>query len=225
MARPVQTETAVSDDHRCQFLVPPYVGLREARRSSAFRRMLDDRFRPVAEVKPPRQPHLVDETLSPDPLDAPPIGERLVSEIAGPVGDLVGQTLERLSGHQLPDEGGTSLTQRAARAWKTPIEAMTCEQLRLLLSQDLGTPWIAPLACLVVTSRPNATVTYYPGDLAQEILRAFPMVYASDPKGARAVLASDFRWIEKLRATDEEFGSHSAVQADELLKAARALIS
>jgi hypothetical protein len=147
----------------------------------------------------------------------------LVSEIAGSIGDLAGKTLERLADLKLADDGATSLIQRATSAWKTPFDELTCEQLRLLLGQDLGTPWVAPLACLIVTRRPNATVSFYPGDLAQAILRNFPAVFAADPEGAREVLAADFAWIERLRETDIEFGTTNAADAIELLNAARAL--
>jgi hypothetical protein len=158
-----------------------------------------------------------------DSQRAPPIGECLVSEVAGSLGDLAGKTLERLTGMIFPDDETTSLVERATRAWKTPFDALTCEQLRLLLGQDMGTPWVAPLACLIVARLPNAMVTFYPGDLARTILREFPAVFAADPEGARAVLATDFRWVERLREIDAEFGTADAAEVDGLLCAARAM--
>jgi hypothetical protein len=167
----------------------------------------------------------VTEADGPTPysLDAPPIGDLLVSEVAGSLGDLAGKTLQCLTGVTIPDGGPTPLIQRVARAWKTPFDALTCEQLELLLSQDLGTSWVAPLACVVVARLPNAMVTFYPGDLAGTILREFPTVFAADPDGARAVLASDFTWIERLRETDAQFDTTSAEEMERVLHAARLL--
>ena len=164
----------------------------------------------------------LDQPIS-DPLAAPPIGDLLVSEVAGSLGDLTGKTLERLTGKMIPDDEITSLIERATRAWKTPLDALTCEQLRLLLSQDMGTPWVAPLACLIAARLPNAMVTFYPGDLVRTILRKFPAVFAADPDGARAVLATDFRWVEGLREIDAEFGTTNAAEVDGLLGVARTL--
>lgn len=159
-------------------------------------------------------------------IDTSPIGDLLVSDVLGSLGPLFEKTMEWLAGEVvLPDGGATSLIERATQAWKTPFGAMTCEQLRLLLSQDMGTPWVAPIACLVATRRPNATVTFYPGDLTRTILRAFPAVFEADAEGARSVLAGDFGWIEQLRQTDAEFGATEAADIEELLKKATALAS
>jgi hypothetical protein len=158
-----------------------------------------------------------------DMLHAPPIGELLVSEVVGSLGDLGGKTLERLTGEVFPDDETTSVIERATRAWKTPFDALTCEQLRLLLGQHMGTPWVAPLACMIVARLPNVMVTFYPGDLAGTILREFPTVFAADPDGARAVLATDFQWIERLREIDAEFGTADAAEVDGLLRAARGI--
>jgi hypothetical protein len=149
----------------------------------------------------------------------------MVSEVIGGLGELSGRTLERLTGMRLSDDGATSLMLRAARAWKTPIEVLTCEQLRLLLSQDLGTAWIGPLACMVAARFPNATVSFYPGDLAHTILRKFPAVFEGDPEGARAVLDADFDWIGALEEADVVFDTKEAAEAHEMLKSAQALAS
>jgi hypothetical protein len=102
---------------------------------------------------------------------------------------------------------------------------MTCEQLRLLLAQELGVAWIGPLACMIAARFPNATVTFYPGDLVHTILRTFPSVLEVDPKGALAVLDADFEWIESLGATDFEFNTTAAAEAYEILKSVKALAS
>jgi hypothetical protein len=161
----------------------------------------------------------------PNPLDASPIGELLVSDVVGSLGDLASKTLERLTGTTLSSDEPTSLVRRATLAWKTPLGALTCEQVRLLISQDMGTAWIAPVGCMIVKRLPDAMVTFYPGDLAGTILRQFPAVFAADPDGARELLAADFNWIDRLRQTDEEFGTTSALEAEQQLEAARAMAS
>ncbi len=158
-----------------------------------------------------------------DNIDESPIGDLLVSDVLGSLGPLSNKTLELLAGEMFHDGGATSLIERATRAWKTPFGAMTCEQLRLLLSQDMGTPWVAPIACMVAARLPNATVTFCPGDLTRTILRKFPSVFEADPEGARTVLAADFAWIDGLRATDAEFGATEADDVEALLEKARAM--
>lgn len=134
-----------------------------------------------------------------------------------------GKTLEELTGEQVDIAPLTSMIRRVAKAWRTPIEHLSCEQLRLLVGQDMGTPWLASLALEIATRWPNAEVTFYPGDLAHVMLRNFGSIFAADPASARTMLGGDFGWIARLRETDRDFGTSTADESERLLAEARCI--
>jgi hypothetical protein len=152
------------------------------------------------------------------------IGEAMLSELGLPLGDLSDRTLAVLSGDALSvDAAETNLIRRAAEAWNTPLRYLRCEQLRLLVGQQMGLPWLAPIACGIASRHPNATVTFYPGDLTLVVLRAFPAILVLDPLGAAAVARADRSWIDRMREVDAEIGASSAEEA--AILADRALAS
>jgi len=99
-------------------------------------------------------------------IDAPDIGEIPLAELVGGIGDLRGRTLESLTGSRVEPPHATRMIERIANAWQTPLEALTCAEVRLLLLQDMGMRWLGPIACEVAARFPDADAGLYPGDLA-----------------------------------------------------------
>jgi hypothetical protein len=152
--------------------------------------------------------------------DTGPLGNFTVASLIGGFGDLTGKSLQALTGRSLPDYpyDETTLVRRAKAAWTTPLEALSCEQLRLLVGQGFGLEWLGPIACQVVQLHPNMEVSFYAGDLANAILRVFPEVLAADPASARAFAALDHTWIEEMREWND-----TSEEAVDLLARARNL--
>ncbi|HEY1960925.1 MAG TPA: hypothetical protein VGG69_00785 [Rhizomicrobium sp.] len=115
-----------------------------------------------------------------------------------------GESLEMLSGEVIDDDG-TPMIQRAVAAWKTPLDALTCSQARLLVSQKMGLEWLAaPLAAFVLRY-PDASATYFPGDLTLAALRAMRELLTIIPQPARAIANLDFAWLTENSDSDPEF--------------------
>ena len=150
-------------------------------------------------------------------LDSPAIAKALIREFVSGLGDLGGRTLAELSGQPAEIDRTTGRTLRATTAWNTLLGAMTCEQLLTLVGQEMGLKRLSPLACWIASRHPNATVSFYPGDLTHAILRTFPIVFEADPAGARAVLAADRSWLRRLIEVDVEFHTTIASEVSQLL--------
>jgi hypothetical protein len=113
-------------------------------------------------------------------------------------------SLETLSGMQIDDDR-TPMIRRAVEAWKTPLDRLTCDQVRLLVSQKMGLEWLAQPVTAFVHLHPDACATFFPGDLALAALRAMPELLAIDPQGARAMATLDFSWLTEDADNDPEF--------------------
>ena len=114
------------------------------------------------------------------------------------------QSLEALSGERI-DIGQTDLTTRVVEAWKTPMDRLTVEQVRLLMSQKLGLKWLGNPVCLFVRKYPTAFVTFYAGDLSAIALCAFAELLEAAPDGAHAMINAKFEWAAHWQETDPAF--------------------
>ncbi len=116
----------------------------------------------------------------------------------------------------------TPMIQRCEQAWATPLESLSCEQVRLLLSQCMGLEWLGRPLLGFVTRRPAATITHYPGEMTLGCLRAARELSVVAPVELRAWLQNDFEWMEAAFAWDDEGGLRD--EARDALAAARAMI-
>jgi hypothetical protein len=64
----------------------------------------------------------------------------------------------------------TDLVEKCHGFRKIPIEDLAPEQIRLLISQNIGTKFLLPLALKFLQSDILAEVEFYPGDLLSSIL-------------------------------------------------------
>ena len=114
------------------------------------------------------------------------------------------ESLESLSGDRI-DTRKTNFTTRTVEAWKTPMDRLTVEQVRLLTSQKLGLKWLGDPVCLFVRKYPTAFVTFYSGDLSAIALGAFAELLEAAPYGARAMINAKFEWAAHWKDTDPAF--------------------
>jgi hypothetical protein len=130
-----------------------------------------------------------------------------------------GESLAALSGEAI--EGTpTPMIQRAAKAWSTPVRELSCEQVRLPTSQEMGLRWLAAPVAVFVRKYPKAEISFYPGDLSIAALRTFPALLERAPEDARAIAEIDFGWmLDHWKRVDPSF----AEEVSELLSNAKAL--
>ena len=72
-----------------------------------------------------------------------------------------------------PADLQTYVTLTVERAWDTSLEALSCEQVRMLVGQKLGLKWLALPVANFVHKHAAAEIKYYPGDFTLSVLRAF----------------------------------------------------
>lgn len=129
-----------------------------------------------------------------------------------------GESLAALSGQAITDTP-TPMIGRAAKAWSTPIRDLSCEQVRLLTSQEMGLHWLATPVAAFVRKYPKAEIAFYPGDLSIAALRTFSVLLEQAPQHARAIAEIDFTWmVDHWKKIDSSF----ADEISELLSNARA---
>ena len=129
-------------------------------------------------------------------------------------------TLASLSGDALLGRVGlfaSGLQQRVAAAWNASLTDLTCGQVRMLVGQRLGLPWLAHPVATFVAIYPDAECDLYPGDLAVNALACWRELNTHAPAETLAMIKSDFRWLED--STDE-----LAMEARDNLAEARAAI-
>lgn len=88
------------------------------------------------------------------------------------------QTLEELENKVWPaPDFETSLVLRCHRLWKTPIDDLTTEDLRLMIGQGLGVRHLIPKALSTLQANPLAEGDFWEGDLLTTVIGA---VYKAD---------------------------------------------
>ncbi len=85
------------------------------------------------------------------------------------------ESLEPLS----PPEGAKSSVSTGCEAlFQKPIADLSIEDIRLLLSQDIGIRFLIPLAIEHLRNNAFAQCAYYPGDLLSAVMRIPPEFWA-----------------------------------------------
>ncbi|MFF2651721.1 contact-dependent growth inhibition system immunity protein [Streptomyces sp. NPDC058045] len=77
-----------------------------------------------------------------------------------------------------PSAGDTRLVATAHALRRRPIGELTVEDMRLLIGQDIGLPYLLPLALEVLRENPMAEGDMYEGDLLSAVLTRNPSVWA-----------------------------------------------
>ncbi len=97
------------------------------------------------------------------------------------------QTLEALEGVVWDAPGDVSYLVTTCHALRRkPLGDFSVEDLRIMIGQGLGLPYLLPLALDVLEQDPWAEGDYYPGDLLASVLRVERGFWAQAPQlGAR----------------------------------------
>ncbi|MFF3634109.1 contact-dependent growth inhibition system immunity protein [Streptomyces sp. NPDC002250] len=80
-----------------------------------------------------------------------------------------------------PSAGATRLAAAAHALRRRPIGELTVEDVRLLIGQDIGLPYLLPLAVEVLRENPMAEGHMYEGDLLSAVLTRDLSVWAEFP--------------------------------------------
>jgi hypothetical protein len=89
--------------------------------------------------------------------------------------------LERDDWGEPPADAPPSIA-RCYRLRRVPIESLTLADVRLLLGQDIGLPYLAPIAIEALKKQPLIETEHYCGDLLANILRISPTFYDEHKK-------------------------------------------
>ncbi|MFC9845361.1 contact-dependent growth inhibition system immunity protein [Streptomyces sp. NPDC060223] len=88
-----------------------------------------------------------------------------------------------------PSADDTRLITTAHALRRRPIGALAVEDMRLLIGQDTGLPYLLPLAVEVLRENPMAEGHMYEGDLLSAVLTRNPSVWADFPGLGRELRA------------------------------------
>ncbi len=81
------------------------------------------------------------------------------------------KTLDELEGVAWgPPPYGSYLVTTCHRLRKKPVGQFTVEDLRIMIGQEIGLPFLVPLALEVLEREPLAEGDFYPGDLLKSLL-------------------------------------------------------
>lgn len=134
---------------------------------------------------------------------------------------LLSATLESLSGDRSLSDATmfpSGLMTRVARAWTTPLNRLTCAQVRVLVGQKFGLQWLATPVAVFLSRHPQAECDLYPGDLMCMALRAHAELLWFAPLETRALLGADFSWMAEEFAFDPK-GTLLRAATDDLTRA------
>jgi hypothetical protein len=81
------------------------------------------------------------------------------------------KSIEQLEGNIWPqDSFGSHVVQESQRLRKLPVAQLVTEDLRLLIGQKIGLPYVVPVALEMLADNPLASGNFYAGDLLVAIL-------------------------------------------------------
>jgi len=151
------------------------------------------------------------------PLD---FSDRILGEVLRHGLDQGARTLEQLSGQTIDPPYETSLIERVAEAWETPLRSLTCAQVCMLVGQQFGMQWLAKPVLRLLAIAPRAEFRFYPGDLTLGALQAHRDLMSHAPAETRAWLNGDFDWMAEAFAFSEGLPDEAAQALSAARKAA-----
>jgi hypothetical protein len=100
---------------------------------------------------------------------------------------------------------------------KKPLEQFSVEDLRIMIGQGIGLPFLVPLATDVLEANPMAEGDFYAGDLLNAVVSVKPIFWSNHPELHRRI-NSVLRAIERLLSSLSEIERRDA---ESILNAAR----
>lgn len=114
-------------------------------------------------------------------------------------------TLEELENEVWPDpEFDSYLVTTCHRLRRKPIEDFTTEDLRIMIGQNLGLPFLLPKALIILEDNPFAEGDYYPGDLLVMVTSVKTPFFIQSPGTLARVLKVTKLAINLLRSSGED---------------------
>jgi CDI immunity proteins len=113
----------------------------------------------------------------------------------------------------------THLVRECHRLRRVPLRDFTAENLRIMIGQNIGLPYLVPLALELLRADPFTEGDFYKGDLLQSVLRADASFWQRRPdlrKETAEIAARAFLLLPTLDVTDRQC-------ADEVLQKAHAI--
>lgn len=112
-------------------------------------------------------------------------------------------TLEQLTGTDAGsvDEAPTNMVRDLIGAWKTPLDQLTGREIRLLISQQDGYPYVLDLVWPMLEDDPLLEAEFYPGDILSSLMRADDTAWRDRPNYKRRLKAL---YERALRRPDDE---------------------
>ncbi|WP_253776169.1 contact-dependent growth inhibition system immunity protein [Goodfellowiella coeruleoviolacea] len=101
------------------------------------------------------------------------------------------RSLEELDGQRWgdPPADSTYLITTVLQLRRKPVGEVSTEDFRILIGQQVGLPWLVPLALQQLRRDPLAQGDFYPGDLLGAVLRVNAEFWAANPALAHQVHA------------------------------------
>jgi hypothetical protein len=98
-------------------------------------------------------------------------------------------SLEQIEGDAWgdPPAGATRLVHTAHELRRKPVAALTPEDFRLLIGQEIGVDVLVPHALALLAGDPLVEGDFYPGDLLVSVMKLPPEYWASHPRQAAAL--------------------------------------
>ena len=115
------------------------------------------------------------------------------------------KTLEQLDGDVWPyDDFSSHVVQESQRLRKVPVGQLTVEDLRLLIGQKIGLPFLVPVALERLAINPFAEGAYYRGDLLVSLLSVPQEFWPKHPELNNAVveLGLEMRQVHELLVSE-----------------------
>ncbi|SRR6266511_3224820 len=141
--------------------------------------------------------------------------------------DVRPKSLEELEGVELGSPSVDSyLVRTIHRLHKQPIGEFTVEDLRIMIGQGRGLPFLVPLALDVLELDPFAEGDFYEGDLLKAALSvdsAFWLEYRPELQRVSDISAGSLRELDALDTTDE-IRNELRIAAERLLRLSAAAV-
>ena len=80
---------------------------------------------------------------------------------------------------------------------------ITCDQVRVLVSQRCGLHWLSEPVAIFVTHFPRVECDLFPGDMTLNAIRAATEFLKHAPAASLDMLAADYSWLAKEFADDD----------------------
>ncbi|MGP9019196.1 contact-dependent growth inhibition system immunity protein [Streptomyces sp. BR1] len=126
------------------------------------------------------------------------------------------RSLEELEGSRWPDplEDSTGLVKAVHRLRRRPIGSLEVEELSRLITQDVGLPWLMPLALGILreTAPNQAAGGFYDDDLLWSVLTRKSSLWEAMPESARE--------LREILAVLTDLSSYLQPEADAFLASA-----